>query len=128
MYPRRSFTSCIIVPVGVMMLLCGVFGIVWLRSNLIAMEYGISELEKSRMDRLRETKMLMAEKAALLASQKVEKTAAGSLGLVVPDRRRVVYVKTRTAVPYRASFELPGLERPEDRGAAAVNAAGRGAL
>jgi len=128
MYVRKSMGSYVIAPLGMVLLLSGIFGIVWLRSNLISMEYGISELEKARLDRLRETKMLMAEKSSLLSTQKIEKTAAGNLGLVLPDRRKVVFVKHKDTESYKASFEA-GLQGSPDRKAqTGSESAGRGTL
>jgi hypothetical protein len=98
--------SYFIAPLCIALLLCGVFGIVWLRSSFISMEYGISELEKVRLEKLRETKMLMAEKAALLSMQKVEKTAVATLGLVFPNRTKVVAVKEKSSGPLKASYEV----------------------
>lgn len=94
-------------PLFIAFLLCSLFGIVWLRSNFISMEYAISGLEKMKSDRLRETKMLMAERASVMSIHRVEKTAVRELGLVFPDRTKVVYVKTKDAGPRRASFEAP---------------------
>jgi len=90
-------------PLFVALLLFGIFGIIWLRSNLISLEYTISELENKRMERLRETKMLMAERASMLSIQRVESTAVRDLGLVFPDRTRVVYVKDSGAGPQMVS-------------------------
>jgi len=63
------------------------------------MEYTISELESKKMERLRAAKMLLAERAVLLSMQKVERTAVRTLGLVFPDRTRVVLVKGAAQVP-----------------------------
>ncbi len=104
---RRSMVSYIIKPLFVTFLLCGLFGIVWLRSNFISAEYTISEFENKKADRLREAKMLMAEKASLMSMHKVEKTAVRDIGLVFPDRKKVVYVKERTQGPQRVSLEIP---------------------
>jgi cell division protein FtsL len=98
--------SYIVKPLFVAFLLCGLFGIVWLRSNFISMEYTISELENRKAERLREAKMLMAEKASLMAMHRIEKTAVRDLGLVFPDRTRVVYVKERTQGPQKASLDI----------------------
>ena len=123
---RRSLISYVIKPLFITFLLCGLFGIVWLRSNLISLEYGISELEKTRLDNLRETKMLMAEKSALLSLQKVEKTASLDLGLVFPNRTRVVSVKVRDSGPIPASFKT-GQEKNE-KGFSRADGAGGGTL
>jgi hypothetical protein len=104
-FHRRSMLSHIIKPLFVLFLLGGLFGIVWLRSNFISVEYTISELENKKADRLREAKMLMAEKASLMSMHKVEKTAVRNSGLVFPDRRKVVYVKERQTGPQRVSLE-----------------------
>ena len=103
----RSMVSYVVIPLSVVLLLLGIFGIVWLRSNLVSLEYTISELEKKRLDTLRETKRLMAEKSTLLSLKKVEKTAVVSLGLTFPDRAKVVSVRERVAGPYKASYR-PG--------------------
>lgn len=111
---RRSMVSYMITPLFITFLLCGIFGIVWLRSNFTSVEYTISELENKKADRLREAKMLMAEKASLMSMHKVEKTAVRDLGLVFPDRKKVtyVYVKERNPGPQKASLEtLSGWDR-----------------
>ena len=102
---QRSMAFCFLKPLFVVFLLGGIFGIVWLRSGILTMEYTISELEGRKMERLREAKTLLAERAVLLSMQKVEKTAVRSLGLVFPDRTRVVYVKGAAPGPQKASFE-----------------------
>lgn len=97
--------SYLVTPICAALLLCGIFGIVWLRSNLTSVEYSISELEKGRLEKLKETKMLMAEKSALFALQKGEKAAVTELGLVFPSRTKVVYVKESSSGPQNVSFE-----------------------
>lgn len=100
---RRSMFLYLVKPFFVLLLLTGIFGLVWLRSNFIAIEYSISELEAKKTELLRETKALMAGRASALSIVKVEKTAMTNLGLVFPDRRKVLYVDVRKAGPYSAS-------------------------
>ncbi len=102
---RKGFISYISGPLVAMLILCGLFGIVWLRSKVVTVEYAISELENNRTEKIREAKMLLAERASALSMQKVEKATINSLGLRFPDRTRVLYVKERTNGPQRASFE-----------------------
>ncbi|HXX54068.1 MAG TPA: hypothetical protein VEI28_05800 [Thermodesulfovibrionales bacterium] len=101
----KNMASCLLKPLYVAVLLGGIFGVVWLRSSILTMEYTISELECKKMERLREAKMVLAERAMLLSIQKMEKTAVKNLGLVFPDRTRVVYVKGVAQGPLKASFE-----------------------
>jgi len=103
---KRSAVLNFVKPLFIAFLICGVFGIVWLRSSITSIEYTISELENKKMDRLREAKTLMAERASALSMQKVEKTAMRDLGLVFPDRTKVVYVKEKSQGPLRASLEV----------------------
>jgi cell division protein FtsL len=93
-------------PLFVILLLCGLFGIVWLRSNIVSTEYAISELENKKTDVLRETKMLMAERASVLSMQKVEETAMKRLGLSFPERTRVVFVKKNKSGPQEVSLDI----------------------
>jgi len=109
---QRSMVSYIIKPLFIAFLLFGLFGIVWLRSNYTSMEYTISELENRKADKLREAKMLMAEKAVLMSMHRVEKTAVRDLGLVFPDRTKVVYVKERAQGPQRASLDTSAGAQP----------------
>jgi len=102
---QKSMVSCFLKPLFVVFFLGGIFGIVWLRSSILTMEYTISELESKKMERLREAKMLLAERAVLLSMQKMERTAVRTLGLVFPDRTRVVQVKGAAQGPLKASFE-----------------------
>lgn len=100
---HRSILIYLVKPVLVLLLLVGIFSLVWLRSNFVSIEYSISELESRKTELLRETKSLMAGKASALSIVKVEKTAMTNLGLVFPDRRKVLYVDVRKAGPYSAS-------------------------
>ncbi|KAB2823078.1 MAG: hypothetical protein F9K51_07615 [Candidatus Dadabacteria bacterium] len=69
------------------------------------MEYGISELEQRKLDTVRETKTLLAERASLLSLQTVEKTAAAGLGLTFANRTRVVYIRQENTGPSQASLK-----------------------
>lgn len=102
---QKSVLSYFIQPFFILLLLSGIFSIIWLRSGIISMEYSISELENKKMDRLKETKTLLADRASALAMQRVEKTAARDLGLALADRTKVVYVKAVSNGPSRASLE-----------------------
>jgi hypothetical protein len=87
-------------------LLCGLFGIVYLRSSVMQLEYTIGDLEKTKMNQLRERKMLLAEKTSLLSFEKIEASLSGSQGFVLPDRIRVIHVKKHEEIaPYRTALE-----------------------
>ncbi len=109
---HRSTFSFIVIPLVVLLLLFGIFSIVWLRSSVRAMEYNIAQLEDQKMKVLKERKMLMAEKASLLSIQNVKNSEDGKLGLVFPDRVKVIYVKKGGSVPYRVSLEGRPLAEP----------------
>jgi hypothetical protein len=102
---QKSVLLYLIKPFFILVILFGIFGIIWLRSSIISMEYTISELENKKMDRMRDAKMLMAEEASLLSTQKIEKVAMRNLGLTVTDRTRVVYVRSGNNGPSRASVD-----------------------
>jgi hypothetical protein len=88
------------------LLLCGLFGIVYLRSSVMQLEYTIGSLEKTKMNKLRERKMLLAEKTSLLSFEKIEASLNVSQGFVMPDRIRVIHVKKHEEVsPYRTALE-----------------------
>ena len=93
-------------PLIIVLLLFGLFGIVYLRSSVVKLEYTIGALEKEKMEHLRERKMLLAEKTSLLSFEKIEASLSKSQGFVLPDRIRVIHVKKQEeASPYRTALE-----------------------
>lgn len=79
-----------------------VFGIIWLRSNVVSLEYKISSFEKKKVQLMKENKAIVAEKVRLLALERFENNE--SRGFMFPDRIRVVYVKeSMNKEPYRIS-------------------------
>lgn len=110
-HQHRGILSLIYIPLIVSIFLFGIFSLVWLRSSIRAMEYSIAALDEQRMEILKERKALMAEKASILSIQNVKHMTSEKLGLVFPDRVKVVYVKRGNTMPYRASLE--GRNQPE---------------
>ena len=102
----RIIFSSILRPLLIALLLVGVFGLVYLRSSVMTLEYSLGDLEKTRRNYLRERKMLLAEKTSLLSFERVEASLSRSRGFVLPDRIRVIHVKNRKeTLPYNASLE-----------------------
>ncbi len=104
-HQHRGILSFVYIPLIAAIFLFGIFSLVWLRSSIRAMEYSIAALDEQRMEILKERKALMAEKASILSIQNVEHKTGEKLGLVFPDRVKVVYVKKGNTMPYRASLE-----------------------
>lgn len=78
----------------------GVFGLVWLRSSVISLEYHIGRMEKQKLEALKQKRAFEADLAALLSIRQVEDG-----NLVFPDRKRVFYVKRdKGGIPYAASL------------------------
>jgi hypothetical protein len=85
---------------GIFSIILLIFGIIWLRSNILNLEYQISALEKKKLYLMKEHKVVLAEKARLLALERFENSQ--ERGFVFPDRVRVVYVKEPVIKePYR---------------------------
>ncbi len=97
--------SYLIQPLFGILLLSGIFGIIWLRSGIISLEYSIGELENRKLENMKETKFLLAERAMAMSMQRVEKMASRDLGLVLADRTKVVYVRDGNSGPSRASLD-----------------------
>ncbi|MCX8070588.1 MAG: hypothetical protein N2738_08815 [Thermodesulfovibrionales bacterium] len=97
---RKGFMLNILKALTVFLLIFLVFCIVWLRSNVISLEYKISYLEKQKVKLIKENKSIIAEKAKLLALERFENSEAR--GFVFPDRIKVVYVREQNhREPYR---------------------------
>ncbi|MBF0329116.1 MAG: hypothetical protein HQL10_08150 [Nitrospirae bacterium] len=88
---KKSFFSMIARPLLVVLVILSAFTIVWIRSTVVSLEYSINNLEKKKMQALKESKLLSAEKANLLSIEKLEKVASNNF--VIPDRVKVVQVR-----------------------------------
>lgn len=72
------------------MIIMSVFGILWIKSNVITVEYKLSQMEDRKRALLREQRVLLAEKASLTNISRLRQGELYSLNF--PDRRKVVYI------------------------------------
>lgn len=102
----RNMISFICNALFITLLILGVFGLVYLRSSVMKLEYNLGDLEKAKMNYLRERKTLLAEKTGLLSLEKFDVSPGETYGFVFPDRIRVIHVKKqKESLPYKASLE-----------------------
>jgi cell division protein FtsL len=81
------------------------FAIVSLRTAIFNMEYELGELDKFRAGLMSERKMMIAQRANFFSTERVENVAIKRLGMRLPERENVYFVKrTVLAGPYRASM------------------------
>ena len=115
---NNRMLSLLYVPACMALLLLGLFGLVWLRSNVLTINYDIRSVEEKRMEALKDMKMLLADRAGLMSlaringplreSGQADARLAGS-GFVTPDRVRVIHVRSsKGPEPRKASFEVSG--------------------
>ena len=90
---KKNWFIAFLKPVSLLMLLFMIFGIVWLRSSVVSLEYSLSNLEKKKSELMREKKVLAAEQANLLYIGRLQSIASNGAGFEFPDRVRVVYVR-----------------------------------
>ncbi len=82
------------------------FATVWLRAAVVNFEYEIGALNELRSDLTREKKMVLAHRASTYSLEKIENVAMHRLGMTLPERENVYFVKrTNVAAPYRASIK-----------------------
>ena len=95
------------------LLVLGVFGLVYLRSSCVTLEYSLGDLEKKKMSYLKERKMLLAQKTRMLSFASLEVNPHESEGFILPDRIKVVHLSKQTrSLPQRASLERGQLAEP----------------
>ena len=110
---RTSILSFVVKPLLIALLIFGVFGLVYLRSSFVKLEYSVGDLEKKKTNCLRERKMLLPEKTSLLSFAKLEESPVASDNFVLPDRIRVIHVdRQNRSLPYKASLERRQLTEP----------------
>jgi len=82
------------------------FSIVWLRAAVLNIEYELGELDSLKSDLIGERKMMVAKRASFYATEKIEKVATKRLGMIMPERHNVYFVKrSHFAAPYKASLK-----------------------
>lgn len=82
------------------------FAIIWLKAAVINLEYELGDLSRMRAELGRERKMAVAQRASFYSTEKIEKVAMSRLGMTLPVRENVFYVKrTSVAGPYKASMK-----------------------
>lgn len=74
------------------------FSIVWLRASVVNIEYELGDLEMQRADLYRERKMVVAQRASFYSAEKVEQVAVKRLGMSLPERENVYFVKRSAGV------------------------------
>jgi hypothetical protein len=110
---RTNLGTFLLRPLLITLLLVGVFGLVYLRSNFMTLEYSLGELEKKKMQCLRDRKMLFAEKTSQLSFARLESSADDREGFILPDRLKVVHVtKGSRSLPHQASLKQKQLAEP----------------
>ncbi len=82
------------------------FTIVWLRAEVLNLKYELGELDSIKADLIGERKMMVARRASNYSTEKIEKVATKRLGMTMPERYNVYYVKRSSiAAPYKASMK-----------------------
>ena len=80
------------------------FAIVWLRASVVNIEYELGDLETQRADLYRERKIVVAQRASLYSAEKIENVAIKRLGMSLPERENIFFVKrTTVAGAFKAS-------------------------
>ena|SRR5208283_4256104 len=104
---KKNWFVVLLKPVSLMMLLFMIFGIVWLRSSVVSLEYSLSNLEKKKTELMRDKKVLAAEQSNLLYIGRLQSVASNGAGFEFPDRVRVIYVKASDKSDiYKASLTV----------------------
>ena len=109
--------SFIFKPLCILILLGGLFGMVWLRSSVVSVSYELRTLEEKKMESLKEMKTLLADRSSAISLAKIDSSSLqgrGSgdnkvlvSGYVFPDRVKVIHVsRHKGPETYRASLDV----------------------
>lgn len=86
----------------------GIFALIGLRTAVVNLEYHIGDLNKQKVALIRQSKSLSAQRAGFYSSKMIEDVATQKLGMSLPDRQKVFFVKRETgASPYKVSMTVP---------------------
>jgi len=82
------------------------FATVWLRAAVVNLEYELGKIDDVRAGLLSTRKTELAQRASYYSHEKIEKVAFDRLGMSLPEREKVFFVKrTQAAAPFRASIK-----------------------
>lgn len=118
--PNNDFLEFMYKPLCIVLLLFGLFGMVWLRAGVVSISYDLRNLEEKKMEALKDMKMLLADRSKVISLANISSTLQSqgqrqdngdykrvSSGYVFPDRVKVIHVKKRTGTEtYKASLEI----------------------
>lgn len=115
-----NMLSLLYKPLCVVILLLGLFGLIWLRSNVVTVAYDLRNLEEKKMESLKERNILLAERAKLMSIEKIGASFRGSMHEsaavaagenMFSNRVRVIHIKKDGIPgPYRASLTVKSKE------------------
>ena len=89
-------------------LAAGMFALIGLRTAVVNLEYDIGNMNKQKVGLIRKSKALSAQRAGFYSSKTIEDVATQKLGMSLPDRQKVFFVKRETgASPYKVSMTVP---------------------
>jgi hypothetical protein len=111
-----SMLSLLYRPLCVVLLLLGLFGLIRLRSNVVAVNYDIRNLEEKKTEAISNMKLLLAERSKYASLEKVAASfesdiRGGEVSNAAGDnlfgnRVRVIHImKNKGLQPYRASLD-----------------------
>ena len=112
---NSNMLSFLYKPLCAVLMLFGLFGLIFLRSHVVKTAYDLRNLEEKKTEAQKNTKMLLAERAKLMSIEKVNTSFNGKIqdgtvyasNFVFPDRVRVVHVKkNRETEVYKASVDV----------------------
>lgn len=85
---------------------CCLFTMIWLRTSVVNLEYELGEYGNLRAELETKGEMAVAQRANNYSVEKIEKVALKRLGMTMPERENVFYVRrTSAARPVRASMK-----------------------
>lgn len=83
-----------------------VFALIWLNAEVVSLKYELGEIDRKRTENLRVKKMMTAQRASFYSAEKIERVAVNDLGMTLPVRENIYYVKrTKAAGAYKASMK-----------------------
>ncbi len=97
-------------------LFIGVFALIWLGTAVVNLEYGLGQLERQKIELVKERKFLLAERASLYSAEKIEEIAIKHLSMSLPEREKVFFVKSASKpAPYKVSMKsVSGIALPKE--------------
>ncbi|MBF0607084.1 MAG: hypothetical protein SFH39_10790 [Candidatus Magnetobacterium sp. LHC-1] len=91
---KHELLGNVLMAMGVLLIVGGIFFTVWLRSSIKSLQYKLGNLQQRQHQLIKQQRNLIVQKEGLLSIANIDQVAK-KMGFDFPDRSKVIHVKEK---------------------------------